>query len=330
MQPKDTVVYAHQEYDMTVEQRVFSALDIEVIALSGLDAPGADAALSKADALVVTLQKVSAAVMDRMPRCKIVSRLGVGFDNVDLAAASERGIQVTNVPDYGVEEVSTHAMALMLSLLRGITPLTNSTHGGAWDISIAQPIRRFSQQTVGVLGFGRIGRAFAARARGFGVRLIACDPFVDAATIAAHGAEAVDEETLFRQSDFISLHLPLNTQTRHIVNARSLALMKPTASIVNTARGGLVDEAALLAAVRAGALKGAGLDVLSSEPPARDDPVLAALLAEPRILVTPHFAWYSEDAMIDLRTRAAEEVVRALTGQPPRSPVNQPRPPRAR
>ncbi len=318
-----TVVYAFDDFDMIVERRVLSALDAEIVCLKNLDSPESHAALAKADALVITLQKLTAPVLDLLPRCKIISRLGVGLDNIDIPAATTRGIWVTNVPDYGVDEVSTHAASLMLTLLRGIPQLVNNTRNGKWDAAVARPIKRFSEQTVGVMGFGRIGRAFATKARGFGVRVIAYDPLISADVIRANSAEPVDLDTVFRQSDFISLHLPLTDETKHIINAQSLAKMKPTAYIVNTARGGLIDEAALLAAVRAGQIRGAGLDVLSAEPPPKDNPVLMALLQEERVLITPHFAWYSEEAMIDMRAKGADEVVRILSGQPPRSPVNQ-------
>ena len=318
-----TVVYAFDDFDMTVEQRVLGALDAEVICLKNMDSPESRAVLAKADALVITLQKITAPVIDLLPRCKLISRLGVGLDNIDIPAATARGIWVTNVPDYGVDEVSTHAASLMLTLLRGIPQLVNNTRQGKWDSAVARPIKRFSEQTVGVMGFGRIGRAFATKAKGFGVHVIAYDPLISADAIRAHGAEPVDLDSMFSQSDFISLHLPLTDETKHIINAQSLAKMKPSAYIVNTARGGLIDEAALLAAVRAGQIKGAGLDVLSAEPPPKDNPVLMALLQEERILITPHFAWYSEEAMIDMRAKGADEVVRILSGQPPRCPVNQ-------
>ena len=318
-----TVVYAFDDFDMTVEQRVLGALDAEVICLKNMDSPESRAVLAKADALVITLQKITAQVIDLLPRCKLISRLGVGLDNIDIPAATARGIWVTNVPDYGVDEVSTHAASLMLTLLRGIPQLVNNTRQGKWDSAVARPIKRFSEQTVGVMGFGRIGRAFATKAKGFGVHVIAYDPLISADAIRAHGAEPVDLDSMFSQSDFISLHLPLTDETKHIINAQSLAKMKPSAYIVNTARGGLIDEAALLAAVRAGQIKGAGLDVLSAEPPPKDNPVLMALLQEERILITPHFAWYSEEAMIDMRAKGADEVVRILSGQPPRCPVNQ-------
>lgn len=318
-----TVVHTYDEFDLAVEKKILGGGGFELIPSHGVSTPQSRETLRKADALMIALDKITGEIMDLMPNCKLISRLGVGVDNIDIPAATQRGIWVANVPDYGVDEVSTHAASLMLSMLRGIPQLVANTRAGKWDSAAARPIRRFSEQTVGVMGFGRIGRLFATKARGFGVRLIAYDPLIDAATIKSHGAEPVDLDTLFRQSDFISLHLPLNDETKHVVNARSLATMKPTAYIVNTARGGLIDEAALLAAVRAGQIRGAALDVLSAEPPPKDHPVLSELLNEERILVTPHFAWYSEEAMIDMRAKATDEVVRVLGGQKPRSPVNQ-------
>lgn len=329
--PKDNmpvVAYAFDDFDMVVERDILKAIDAELVPTHGLQTPESLALLKNADALMVTLQKVTAEVVAALPRARIISRLGVGLDSIDIPAATAAGIWVANVPDYGVDEVSTHAAALMLTQLRGIPQLVNDTRQGVWNLPAVQPIRRFSQQTVGVLGFGRIGRAFATKAAGFGVRVIAHDPFLSADQISAGGAQPVELDTLFRESDFISLHLPLSADTKHIVNARSLGLMKPGAYIVNTARGGLIDEAALLEAVQNGRLRGAALDVLSSEPPPKDHPVLSKLVADPRILITPHAAWYSEEAMIDMRARGADEVVRVLSGQKPRVPVNAPNPAR--
>jgi D-3-phosphoglycerate dehydrogenase len=261
--------------------------------------------------------------MDAMPRCKLISRLGVGVDNIDVPAATHRGIWVANVPDYGVDEVSLHAMSLLLAQLRGLPRLVADTRSGKWTLSPVKPIARLTGQTLGIVGFGRIGRSLATKAAGFGLRLLACDPYLDAAGIRAAGAQPVDLETLLHESDFVSLHLPLNDETRHIIGARTLAMMKPSAYLINTARGELIDEVALLAAVRAGQIRGAALDVLSVEPPPVDHPVLSELLKEERILVTPHGAWYSEEAMTDMRARATENVVRVLRGEQPRTPVNQ-------
>jgi len=319
-----TIAYAFDDFDMEVEKKVLSALPHRLAPTHGLDSAESRAALRDADALMVTLQRVTAEVLDAMPKCRLVSRLGVGLDSIDLKAAEERGVWVANVPDYGVDEVSTHAMALLLAQLRGVVPLVQSTRSGAWDASPAKPIRRFREQTVGVLGFGRIGRAFAEKARGFGVRVIAHDAWVSVEDMRAVGVESVSLDELFRQSDFISLHAPLTAESKQVVNARTLAMMKPDAYLVNTARGGLIDEAALLEAIRAGHLRGAALDVLTSEPPRADDAALQGLLREPRVLITPHVAWYSEEAMIDMRAKGADEVVRVLSGGTPRCAVNRP------
>ncbi len=181
------------------------------------------------------------------------------------------------------------------------------------------PRRRLRGQTLGLLGFGRIGQAVAAKARGLGVELIVHDPFLNAQAIADAGARPVDRETLLRESDYLSLHAPLSEANRRFLDAAAFALMKPTAFVINTARGGLIDEEALLHAVQSGQIAGAALDVLTVEPPAPDHP----LLHEPRVLITPHTGWYSEDANHDVRVRAAEEVVRVLSGDRPRCPVNQ-------
>jgi D-3-phosphoglycerate dehydrogenase len=319
-----TIVYAFDDFDMDVEKSVLSALPHKLVPSHGLESAESRAVLREADALMVTLQRVTAEVLDAMPKCKLVSRLGVGLDSIDLKAAEERGVWVANVPDYGIDEVSTHAMALLLAQLRGVAPLVQSTRSGKWDASPAKPIRRFRGQTVGVLGFGRIGRAFAEKARGFGVRVIAHDAWVSAEDMRAVGVESVSLDEMFQQSDFISLHAPLTEESKHVVNARTLALMKPDAYLVNTARGGLIDEAALLEAIRGGKLRGAALDVLTSEPPRADDAALQGLLREERVLITPHVAWYSEDAMIDMRAKGSEEVVRVLNGGTPRCAVNRP------
>ncbi len=317
-----TVVYAYDEFDMTVERRVLGQINADLIPSHGITSPESREVLRKADVLMITLQKVTSEVMDGMPNCKLISRLGVGIDNIDVPAATQRGIWVANVPDYGVDEVSVHAMSLVLAQLRGLPHLIAGTHQGRWDASAVRPIMRFAEQTMGIIGFGRIGRALATKASGFGVRILAYDPYLDSAAIQAGGGQPADLETLLRESDFVSLHLPLDDKTRHIINARTLALMKTSAYLINTARGGLIDEAALLAAVQSNQIRGAALDVLSIEPPPKDHPVLSGLLEDERILITPHIAWYSEQAMIDMRTRAAEDVLHILRGEKPRTPVN--------
>jgi D-3-phosphoglycerate dehydrogenase len=252
-----------------------------------------------------------------MDKCQIIARVGTGLDAIDMDYAADKGIWVTYVPDYSIDEVSTQAITLMLIQARGIVPLLAGTRAGRWDASMIT-VRRLANQTLGVAGCGRIGAATAAKGLGLGMRVIGYDPFLPAERLRAAGIEPVDLPTLLSTSDYISLHMPLTPETRNMINADALAQMKPTAYLVNTSRGPLIDEEALLAAVRNNTIAGAALDVLVTEPPAPDNP----LLHEERILVTPHNAWYSEEAKVDVRRRGAEDVVRVLTGEPPRAPAN--------
>lgn len=318
---KPTVVIAHTSFgdDLAVERTVLRQLDVEIIHTGNLTEPDALAAVKEADALMVTLERVTTPIINSMERCRVISRAGTGLDTIDIPAATAKGIWVAYVPDYSIDEVSTHAIALLLAQARGLTPLVQSTRNGQWDPMRSGPVHRLRAQTLGIIGFGRIGQATAVKGRGLGLKVIVFDPLLDPEAVARLGVQAVDLETLARESDYISLHTPLLDSTRHIINEHFLSLVKPTAYLVNAARGPLVDEAALLAAVRNGQLAGAALDVLNAEPPAADNPILH----EERILITPHSAWYSEEAKVEMRTRAAEEVVRVLQGQPPRAPANQ-------
>jgi D-3-phosphoglycerate dehydrogenase / 2-oxoglutarate reductase len=314
-----TVVTAYgSPTDSQIERELLRAVDANLVHVANLYAPEAREQLRAADALLVTTHRVSAELIGSLERCQIISRSGTGLDAIDIPAATARGIWVAYVPDYSIDEVSSHAVGLLLAHARAIPWLVESTRAGTWAYLAAGPRRRLRGQTLGVVGFGRIGQAVAAKACALGLEIIAHDPFLDDQMIAAAGARPVDRETLLRESDYISLHVPLSDANRHFIDAQSLALMKPTAFLINTARGGLVDEEALLNAVRAGQIAGAGLDVLAVEPPPADHP----LLHEPRILVTPHSGFYSEDAAHDVRVRAAEEVVRVLRGETPRCPVN--------
>jgi D-3-phosphoglycerate dehydrogenase len=255
-----------------------------------------------------------------LPACKVVARVGTGLDSIDLDEAARRGVQVTYVADYSVDEVSTHAIALLLACARRIPQYLDLVRAGQWNSVGAGPIRRLSEQTLGVAGFGRIGQAAAGKGRGLGLRVLVCDPYRSGEDIRAAGCEPASWDTLLAESDFISLHVPLTPDSGRLISAAALRAMKPTAVLINTARGGLVDEAALAAAIGAGEIAGAALDVLATEPPAPDSP----LLGDPRVLITPHGAWYSAEAQRDVVVRACEDVQRVLSGQPPRSPANKP------
>ena len=315
-----TVVIAYPGFgDIRIEEEMLNTIDANVSHVANLDTPASREVVAQADALMVTLQPVSAELIATMERCRIISRVGTGLDAIDIDAATKHGIWVTYVPDYAVDEVSTHAIASLLAHARGFPRLLESVRRGEWGNKVVAPIRRLQGQTLGLLGFGRIGRAVGSKARGLGLKVVVHDPYLDSLPTESSDAQLVDWETLLRTSDYISLHVPLTEGTRHIINSESLSLMKPTAFLINTARGALIDEDALLEAVRSGQIAGAALDVLSAEPPPVDHP----LLHEERVWITPHSAWYSEESMEDMRSRGAEEVVRVLQGQKPRSPVNQ-------
>jgi D-3-phosphoglycerate dehydrogenase len=318
MSPTVVTAYGSSD-DAQIERDLLKAVDANLVHVAGLDSPEAGALIRQADALIVTTHRVSAELIASLERCRIISRAGTGLDAIDIPAATARGIWVAYVPDYSVDEVSSHAVGLLLAHARGIPRLVEATRAGIWTNQIVVPLRRLRGQTLGLLGFGRIGQAVAAKARGLGVEIIVHDPYLDGQVIADGGARPVDRETLLRESDYLSLHTPLTEANRRFIDAQALALMKPTAFVINTARGGLIDEEALLDAVRAGRIAGAALDVLTVEPPPPDHP----LLHEPRIMITPHTGWYSEDANHDVRVRAAEEVVRVLRGERPRCPVNE-------
>ncbi|MBA3946748.1 MAG: C-terminal binding protein [Herpetosiphonaceae bacterium] len=317
---KPLVILAYKEYpDTAVEAEVLSVLDARIAQITDFTTDDGTAAAREADALMVTTRPVSAELLQLMPRCRIISRVGTGVDAIDIEAATRQGIWVSNVPDYAIDEVSTHALTLLLAHARRLPALLDSTRQGIWDYRIVPPIVRLKGQTLGVVGFGRIARALAVKARGLGLNVLAYDRYVPDGDVEAEGVRPVSFETLLRESDFVSLHTPLTDATRGLIDSQALALMKPTAFLINTARGALVDEDALLAALREGHIAGAALDVLQVEPPPADHP----LMHEPRAWLTPHIGWYSEAASREMRVKGAEEVVRVLRGGEPRSRINQ-------
>ena len=271
-----------------------------------------------ADVLINQYVPITAEVLDGLPGCRLVVRYGVGVDNVDVEAATGRGVWVANVPDYGRDEVADHAFALALALLRGVAFLDRSVRAGGWDYQVARPLRRLATLTYGVVGCGAIGTAVAHRAAGLGVRVLGYDlPQVR----SEPPIERVGLEELLEAADLVSLHAALTPESHHLIGAGTLGRMRPSAFLVNTARGGLVDAAALLAALDAGELAGAALDVLEGEPP---DELGWRLARHPLVVATPHAAWYSEEAFHTLKSEVAREALRVLAGDPPRSPVNSP------
>jgi D-3-phosphoglycerate dehydrogenase / 2-oxoglutarate reductase len=269
------------------------------------------------DAMLVTYAKITADMIRQMAGCRIIARFGIGVDNVDIAAATDAGIVVTRVPDYCIDEVSDHTLALLLALARKIPFANSSVHAGRWEMSATVPIYRLRGRVLGLVGFGRIPQLVAPKAQSFGLKVVTYDPFVPQDIATTAGVDRVDFAELVKVSDYISIHTPLMPETKRLFNAQVFRQTKPTAYLINTARGPIVDEEALAHALDAGQLAGAALDVLSQEPP-----TASPLLGRNNVILTPHMSFYSVESLVELQTKAAEEVVRVLTGQTPRSPVN--------
>ena len=288
--------------------------------LSLAEEPKAEAILRvarDADALLATYAKITAEMIRQMTRCRIISRFGIGVDNVDIPAATERGIVVTKVPDYCIDEVSDHTMALLLSAVRKI-PFANSlVHAGKWEMPAVVPIHRLRGTVLGLVGFGRIPQVVAPKAKSFGMRVVSFDPYIPREVFEHAGVQSVEFGELLKLSDYISIHSPLLPETQGLFNAAIFRQMKPSAYLINTARGPIVDETALAHALDAGQLAGAALDVMPKEPPT-DSP----LFGRPNVIITPHTSFYSDESLVDLQTKAAEEVVRVLKGEAPKNPVN--------
>lgn len=273
------------------------------------------AAVRGADVVLVRESPVSRTVIDAMDRCRGIIRYGIGVDNIDCAAASERHIAVANVPDYGTDEVSTQAVALLLAVVRRLRLHDREVREGRWSTGVLEPMYRLRGRTLGLVGYGRIARMTHAMLAGFGfARVLVHDP----RAVLPAGVSAASLDDLCREADVISLHAPLTDATRHQIDARRIALMRPTAIVVNTARGGLVDLEALYQALNERRILGAGLDVFEHEPLDPGHPILAL----DSVVLTNHIGWYSVESMRDVQRKAAEEAVRVLQGEPPHHWLN--------
>ena len=270
-----------------------------------------------ADAILVTYAKLPGDLLRQLRRCKAIGRFGLGVDNIDIAAAAELGITVTYVPDYCIQEVSDHAMALLLALARKVPQSNALVQTGRWDMPAVVPIHRLAGHVLGLVGFGNIPRALAPKAKAFGLRVVAYDPYVPQHALAAAGVESMSFDRLLEISDFVSIHAPLLPATRGLFNAEVFRKMKQGACLINTARGPLVDEDALLAALDSGRLAGAALDVVAVEPL----PKGSRLIGRDNVVLTPHTGFYSVEALNELQTKCAADVARVLSGEKPVYPV---------
>jgi len=262
---------------------------------------------------------ITQSVIEEMKRCKIIITASVGFDHIDLKAASSKGIYVSNVPGYCAEEVADHTIGLMIAVTRKILILNKSTRAGKWDDwQAAEPVFRLRDRTLGIVGLGRIGTAVSLRAKALGLRVIAYDPYIPIGRDTSVGVKSVQFDVLLRESDIISMHAPLTDETRHMVGSREIEKMKQGVFIINTARGALIDPKALVDALNSGKVAGAGLDVFEKEPPDQDDPFLRM----DTVVVTPHTGFLSTESQRDRRTMAVDEVERILRNERPRSALN--------
>jgi phosphoglycerate dehydrogenase-like enzyme len=293
----------------TDDKAALDAAGVELRELAGHDPGDVLAAARGVEAVFVYHARFPRETIERLDDVRVLARCGAGYDNIDVAAARERGIEVVYVPDYGTDDVADHALALLLACARRIAESDRTVRRGAW-LSYAElsPMWRLRGRTLGVIGFGRIGRNLAQKGGALGLRVLVHDPFT---------TESTDRDVLLRESDFVSLHLPLTDATRHSIGEAELALMKPTSILVNTARGAIVDEPALVAALRGGAIGGAGLDVYEETPLGADHP----LLSLENVVLTPHSAAYTEEGLAEVRKRPLADALRVLRGESPKDAV---------
>jgi D-3-phosphoglycerate dehydrogenase / 2-oxoglutarate reductase len=314
------VITDHRFPDVDQERRAVEAAGGKLVVAQTVDEQELTELCKDADGVLTVRAPITKRVIGAMERCRIIVRYGIGVDSIDIPAATSRGIMVANVPDYCVDEVSDQALTLLLMLSRQMIPAISLAREERWVISKMPAIHRLRGQTCGLAGCGKIGSLLAGKAAALGMRILIHDPYLTESRTREMGAELVSLDALLGRSDFISLHMPLNEETHHFFGAASFAKMKSTASIINTARGGLVDEAALLAALDSGKIFGAGLDVMESE--TAFTLTGTALVNHPKVIVTPHTAWLSVEARETLQARAAAQVVAGLRGETPYGLIN--------
>ena len=322
---QQTVVIADYDYgDVDIERAIIEAAGLRLVAAQCKTEDDVIEAARDGDAIIAQYATVGARAIDAFTRCKVIGRYGTGVDIVDVDAATRRGILVTNVPnDWCQNEVADHAMALLLAAARKICTYDRATRAGVWRWQSGEPIHRMQGRTLGLLSFGAIAQAIAARATAFGMRVMAHDPFMAPDDVVAHGASPVSFDDLIEHADYLVIQAPLTKETYHRIGEAELRHRKPTLILVNTARGPIINDDALYLALKEGWIAGAGLDDIEEEPAKQRDWKSAnPLFSLDNVIITPHAAYYSEEAIRTVRDFAAQEVVRVLTGQPPLSPVN--------
>ena len=296
-----------------LEKEILSKAGAELVDLKAASEAELIPLLRDSDAILTGRTKITEKIINNLQACKIIVRCGIGVDNIDVAAAARRNILVSNVPDYCIEEVSTHTVALLLCVARKVLQSAESVKAGKWGVMDLSPMRRLSEQTLGIYGFGRIGRAVGEKSYPLGMRILVNDPYVSREAFDSNKFILVDFESLLRESDYLTIHSPLTAETKNRFGEEQFKKMKPSAVVINAARGEIVDEQALCKALSERWIAGAALDALVQEPPGPDSP----LRKMDNVIITPHSAWYSEEAFVELHRKAAEEVARVLRGELP-------------
>lgn len=306
IQPQIDVVAAFPDAELVALQ---CRTEEDVITLAG-----------DADVLLNQYAPMNERVISQLKNCKAIIRYGIGVDTVDLDAAARHGIWVCNVPDYGVDETSNQTIAMILAMARKLPVIHADVRRGNWGLSCGKPMHRFAGSTLGFVGLGRIATAVLKKLQPFSLKMIAYDPYLNPAKAQELGVELVSFEELLQRSDYVTIHCPATAQNRHMFNDAAFALMKPTAYLINCARGAIVDTNALITALQTGKIAGAALDVIEKEPIEKDNP----LLEMDNVIIASHFGGYSEEAIVSLQTKAAQEAVNILAGNRPFNPVNAP------
>lgn len=305
--------------DLSIEKDVLEGTDVDIHETQADTETKLIEAIEEADAdaLLNQYATVGRDVLEAHPDLQAVGRYGIGVDTIDLDAATEYETYALNVPDYCLDEVPTHAMALILSVERRTAIYTAEIRDGTWDWTLGQPIYRLRGRTLGLAGFGKLPQHLVPKAEAFGLEIVAYDPYIDAETMAEHGVEKVSFDELLNRSDIVSVHTPLTDETKHLFDADAFETMDDEATIVNTSRGAVIDVDALYDALADGKIRGAGLDVMPEEPPEPHP-----LFDLDSVVLTPHVAWHSEESVVDMRRTLTEDVLRVLEGEDPKNPVN--------
>lgn len=306
--------------DFSAENEIFQELGSQVSVFNLESEDEAIEALRDADAVLVGLYGLTGRIIQSLQKCRVISRYGIGYDNIDVEAATNKGIWVARVPDFCVEDVSDHTIALLLACLRGVAFKDRQVRNGEWNVRAPFGFSRMKGKTLGLLGFGNISRAVVRKLQGFALgRVLSFDPFVDEETMQQSGVEKGDLETVVAESDYLSIHVPLTSDTQGLIGAKSMAHLKQDVILINTSRGPVIDEEALASVLQHGN-RCAALDVFQTEPLPMDSP----LRALENVILTDHNAWYSRESVVDLKIKTARNALSVLKGGAPEYPVNDP------